>query len=40
MTQMINVYLIQYSNNYRMYLILTSFYTGVESEINLLQAID
>lgn len=30
---MINVCLIQYSNDYRMYLILTPFYTGVESEI-------
>lgn len=36
--QMINVYLIQHSNNYRKYLILTPIYIGVE--FNLLQTID
>lgn len=37
MSQMI-VYLIQHSNNYRKYLILTPIYIGVE--FNLLQTID
>lgn len=38
MSQMINVYFIQHSNNYRLFLILTPIYTGVE--FNFLQTID